>query len=102
MTQRYCPDCESPLPPDAPEGICPEFSQGTTLSVEPIDNAREENLPNPGDQFGEYRIERDLGCGGIDSGSFGDGLPDCLFHPAAGSRHPGSSFRYASGATIGM
>jgi len=73
MSQRYCPDCESPLPPDAPEGICPEclmkvgleFSQDTTLSVEPIDDAKEEDLPNPGDQFGEYRIERDLGRGGM-------------------------------------
>ena len=73
MSQRSCPDCGSPLPPDAPEGICPEclmkvgleFSQDTTLSVEPIDDAREEDLPNPGDQFGEYRIERDLGRGGM-------------------------------------
>lgn len=71
--QRNCPDCGSPLPPDAPEGICPEclmkgglgFSQDTTLSVEPIEASEERDLPNPGDQFGEYRIVRDLGHGGM-------------------------------------
>jgi serine/threonine protein kinase len=71
--QRYCPDCGSPLPPDAPEGICPEclmkgglsFSHDTTLSVEPIETSEERDLPNPGDQFGEYRIVRDLGHGGM-------------------------------------
>ena len=71
--QRNCPDCGSPLPPDAPEGICPEclmkgglgFSQDTTLSVEPIETGEGRDLPNPGDQFGEYRIVRDLGRGGM-------------------------------------
>jgi serine/threonine protein kinase len=73
MTERSCPDCGSPLPPDAPEGICPEclmkgglgFSHDTTLSVEPIDAGGERDLPHPGDQFGEYRILRTLGCGGM-------------------------------------
>ena len=71
--QRSCPDCGSPLPPDAPEGICPEclmkggleFSRDTTPSIEPIGTADERNLPNPGDQFGEYRIIRELGRGGM-------------------------------------
>jgi eukaryotic-like serine/threonine-protein kinase len=71
--QRNCPDCGSPLPPDAPEGICPEclmkrglsFSQDTTLSFEPIETSDRRDLPNPGDQFGEYRIVRELGHGGM-------------------------------------
>ena len=71
--QRSCPDCGSPLPPDAPEGICPEclmkggleFSRDTAPSIEPIGTAEERNLPNPGDQFGEYRIIRELGRGGM-------------------------------------
>ena len=73
MNQRHCPDCQSPLPPDAPEGLCPEclmkaaleISEDMTLSVGPVSDTGEEVLPNPGDQFGEYQIERELGRGGM-------------------------------------
>ena len=94
--QRHCPDCGSPLPPDAPEGICPEclmkgglgFSQDTTLSVEPIETGGGRDLPNTGDQFGEYNIVRDLGRGGMGA-LFPRGPAGYLVHSAAGPAHPG-------------
>jgi len=41
------------------------FSQDTNVSVEPIETSAERDLPNSGDQFGEYRIIRELGRGGM-------------------------------------
>ncbi|MEM7394328.1 MAG: protein kinase, partial [Verrucomicrobiota bacterium] len=73
-TTRVCPDCGSPLPPDAPEGICPECLMKGGLEqvldrTITSDGSRDRNHPEdrlkPGDRFGEYRIEQELGRGGM-------------------------------------
>ena len=73
-TIKLCPQCQTPLPADAPEGLCPQClviaglgSQqppgGTIVVGEEALRTRE--LPKPGEQFGGYRIVRELGRGGM-------------------------------------
>src|SRR6185436_1554497 len=66
-TLRICLDCGTPLPPDAPGGLCPQcllksdaptYSGGTT-------GDRTRAVPIPGGDFGSYRIVRLLGQGGM-------------------------------------
>ena len=74
QTKRTCPQCQQPLRPDAPDGLCPEClmkvglgsvpeSAGTIRLGEEAVRVRE--LPKPGALFGGYRIVRELGRGGM-------------------------------------
>lgn len=66
---RICPSCNQPLPPDAPEGICPEcvmMGGLATVAMAPGDMPPLPiALPESGEVFGSYRIGRELGRGGM-------------------------------------
>ena len=66
-TIRSCPQCEQPLPPDAPEGLCPECLMLGGLETMPMPEGYTPSgaLPEPGDTFGGYKIGRELGRGGM-------------------------------------
>ena len=56
-TIRLCPSCLGPLPPDAPDGLCP----ACLLKSGAPDSEGESKLmarpcPKPGEEFGAYRI----------------------------------------------
>jgi eukaryotic-like serine/threonine-protein kinase len=73
-TSRLCPECGTALPTDAPEGLCPQCLAKSGLATEQPPSGtlvvgpqatRARELPKPGQQFGGYRIVRQLGCGGM-------------------------------------
>lgn len=69
---RTCPGCRQPLPADAPEGLCPECLMMGGLEETVPDTASVSegerpagHLPGIGEEFGGYRIDRELGRGGM-------------------------------------
>lgn len=64
---RSCPQCEQPLPADAPYGLCPECLMLGALETMPMPDHLKPSgrLPELGEVFGGYRIGRELGRGGM-------------------------------------
>src|SRR6058998_1744397 len=74
-TVRICLECRTPLTSDAPQGLCPacllkqamqntasaQATLRTTAAVPPVSAA----FPQPAEKFGDYRIVRLLGRGGM-------------------------------------
>lgn len=72
--KQLCPKCRKTLPADAPEGLCPQCLVQAGLGTQPSaggtivlgeDRLPPRELPQPGQQFGGYRIVRELGHGGM-------------------------------------
>ncbi|MBI5387007.1 MAG: protein kinase [Verrucomicrobia bacterium] len=74
-TNQLCPQCQSPLPPDAPEGLCPACLAQAAFATQPEPGATQvtdepaikprRGLPKLGELFGGYRILNELGRGGM-------------------------------------
>jgi uncharacterized RDD family membrane protein YckC/predicted Ser/Thr protein kinase len=68
-TLRLCPGCRNPLPPDAPAGLCPQCLLQSDAPTPNTGGASASStacpVPVPGQTFGDYRILRLLGQGGM-------------------------------------
>ncbi len=71
---RKCPGCGELVGSAAPEGLCPKCLMGQALATESVPEhtimvtpgqVLPRQLPQPGEQFGNYRIVRELGHGGM-------------------------------------
>jgi eukaryotic-like serine/threonine-protein kinase len=74
--RRTCPQCGAELPDNVPPERCPKCLLKAGLSTQPMAGpggtaagpaakAKSPGLPQPGDEFGHYRVVRLLGAGGM-------------------------------------
>src|SRR6185503_19390606 len=66
-TVRICLECRTPLTTDAPQGLCPAclLKQAMHDTVSETSTAPVGGLPRVEENFGDYRIIRLLGRGGM-------------------------------------
>ena len=72
-TLRICLECRTPLTSDAPQGLCPacllkqamHSTAGGTVNTGAAGEIAHAPFPQPGEKFGNYRIVRLLGRGGM-------------------------------------
>jgi serine/threonine protein kinase len=73
---RQCPQCGAELPANLPPELCPKCLLKAGLETQPRNgpngtvilqqsDAKSRSLPQPGEQFGHYRVIRTLGQGGM-------------------------------------
>lgn len=84
-SSRKCPQCGAELPGDLPTEFCPRCLLKAGLETQPATGpegtvvlhnqpAKSRGLPQPGEQFGHYRIVRLLGQGGMGAAFEADDL----------------------------
>ncbi|MCU0784579.1 MAG: protein kinase [Verrucomicrobia bacterium] len=82
---RKCPQCGAELPGNVPPELCPKCLLKTGMGTQPATGpngtvtltpreAKSRGLPQPGEQFGHYRIGRLLGQGGMGAAFEADDL----------------------------
>ena len=73
-TLRICLECRTPLTSDAPQGLCPacllktamqKTATGASTSPGGANSSEPNAIPQPGQTFGDYKIIRLLGRGGM-------------------------------------
>ncbi len=62
--REHCAGCGGTISRVTAEGLCPRCLLGLALDI-PEDDTDQLSLPEPGERFGSYQIQRLLGQGGM-------------------------------------